>query len=372
MDLYVTGSGPYIKTTIHTYNFYLYQLQKLHLKIRLDEYNKPRTEVIPLNRPHNAQGSSYSNTTWQISELIWVDANPVYTFNFRTIFSYLLLFHVNSHLIIVTRRYVFFLGLLVLLFLGLAQLQIYYATISYRSVLSIFRMAYQNALAIHLSSKMEFIKGMLLYVLAIPAAGALILFILLFPILSQSRSMAEILHWEERKTGLGRYMAVHCQIPEKRHESFETKLIDNMSTRVRYLARTHLYKFFGEKFLFPLPKSLILDEDQDVFSTRLTKRILLVVWYLLRLPIFIIVLPLYVFPAFTMWYALLIAPSRVLPPKTQCGHTYQMCRLPIIVCGLVLLNIVTFYLCVIYGQVSFPYLIKPVIPFIYTGISIKT
>ena len=317
----------------------------MRLKIRLNEDEKPQTELIPLNRP-----GKHPNTKWQLTELIWLDANPIYTFNFKTIISYLFFFNIQSHLITVIRRYVFFLGLAVLLFLGLAQLQIYYTTISYRSVLWMFRFAYQNVLAVHLHSKANFTVGMLLYTLAIPAITALILLILLFPIFSQPRSTAETLHWEEHETRLGRYMAVHCQIPVRRHDSFEAKIIDNMSTRIGYLARTHLYKFFGERFLFPLPESLIIDEDEESSKTVLTKRILIVLWYIAKLPIVVLVLPTYVFPAFTMWYALLIAPSRVLPSKTQYG---QMCRMVIIVCGLVLLNIVAFYLCVVYGQVNY-------------------
>ena len=325
----------------------------MRLRIRLDVDEKPRSEVVPLNRYENVPGdyANYGNKKWQLSELIWVDANPIYTFNFKTIFSYLLLFNINNHIIIVIRRYIFFLGLLVLLFLGLAQLQVYYTTISYRSVLWVFRIAYHNVLAVHLHSKADFTVGMLLYTLAIPAVIAAILFILLYPIFSQPRSTAEILHWEEHETRLGRYMAIHCQITEKRHESFEAKIIDNMSTRLAYLSRTQLYKYFGEKFIFPLPESLIIDEDDDVCNQKLTKRVLLTAWYLARLPIFILVLPTHVFPMFTMWFALLIDRHRVLPSKTQFGHIYQMLRLPIIICGLVLLNVVAFYLCVVYGQV---------------------
>ncbi len=349
------GGGGSAKTAPRTVNaapehdVSLLLLQQLH--IALDEEEKPRAEVVPLTPKFDPRSSDYSSTRWLLSELIWLDANPVYTFNFKTIFSYLMLFNIESHFITVVRRFIFFLVLVAFLFLGLAQLQIFYETISFRSVLWVFRIAYENVLALHLKSKEDFTTGMLLYTLAVPAVITGILFVLLFPIFSQSRSIAETLHWGECETRLGRYMIQNCRLPEKRHESFESKLVDNMSVRVGFLARSQLYQYFGETFMIPMPAALIVDDEVDFMSTRLVKRALKVIWYLLRTPIFLMALPVHVFPAFTMWYALLIAPARVLPSSTPCGAIYRMCRMPVLILGLILLNIISFYLCIVYGQV---------------------
>lgn len=219
-------------------------------------------------------------------------------------------------------------------------------------MLWIFRPAFENILALHLTNEDDFLIGMMLYVVALPAVIAAILFVLLYPIFSQARSIAETLHWEESETKLGRHMAENCQIVQKRHDCFESKLVDNMTVRCGYLARGEMYKYFGEQFIVALPLKLYVDDDEDFFSTRLTKRFLVSVWYVMRFPIFLFVVPVHVFPVFTMWYALFLSPSRVLPSTNPLGGIYRCCRMPIIFLGLGLLNVIAFYLCVVYGQVS--------------------
>ncbi len=336
------------------------KLAKLGIKVK-DQDKKAASEIIPLN-PMNKDDVplDLSTTQWHTWELMWMDPDPVYKFNFNTIFSYLFLFNLDYRVIIVTRRYLFIVALLVVLFFGIAELQIFYHSVANRSILKIFHWGYDLILKVHLHSKSDFRIGMTLYCLALPAAAAAIIFFCLFPLFGQKRNLGEILTWDQKETRLGRYMMADKHAEEKVYNSYEAKLIDMMSIRLGYLASGKLYKYFAEDWICKLPSYLVMTGDENS-TGRFLKKTGKVIWYIVRFPVFVFCIPVHCFPAFTMWMAIFIAPKRVL--KAGCGG---MLSIPLLYCGLAMLMIIAFYLCTVYGQVRVYQSNKPLYIFLIT------
>ena len=311
----------------------LLQCTSGHLIPELDTLEKDQTSVKGTNKQQTVP--TYG--------LVFVNEDPVYHFSLGTLIWYGLFFHVDSHHIVVARRFVFLFAVWMLQELAALQVFLYYPYLYQHTWLARWPSSLTFALyppTAALETEEQYHTVLVIHLIAVPLALALIQFLLLSPLLSSGSSIAEALYWEEHDTALGRYVGID-QVDNVYDFNlpFEVRLQRNLHARLSCFTKIKCWGYLFKYSVFPINM-----DSEDAKQSCL----LFAMKCLIKAFIILIIWPFYILPCFTVFHVFYSRENKH-SQNDNCGirRVLKQLIIPLGIIGLffMFLPFLFFYIC---------------------------
>ena len=249
----------------------------------------------------------------QIPSRLFLDSDSEYHLNLRIILSYLLLYQIDSHILMVARRFLLLYVTWMLIAAGYCVYTFYYPILLKEPILMwqmnfIYYQIYQKVKGEDNSNMFD---GMIFMVFLLPLIISAIIFILLWPILLKKQPVAQTLYcngdvrffgatFPESLVKMTKLRKTH---KPSRSWTYEVLLFRNMLARLKNVVKPHFWKLWWKKWVCGDAKS----------QHRLLRKIFLLIW----LPISLVLVVLHTIPLFSVWANYVRQYGRSI---THCGQ----------------------------------------------------
>ena len=270
-------------------------------------------------------------TTWDNQELIYMNGDAVYSFGLKTIFAYVLLFHVDNYPIRVARRI-----LSIFAVLSVSCILLFARSVFFPFTLSNSYCKFEDcSQLLSYFTKNDysyFMKYKVMSAVYVPAFLTLVQVIGLSSVVFRRQRLCETLYWDEAKTALGKFMQQAEYFHSKyKSYSIEMKLYKNFGTRLGYLVKKQFWVYLFRYFIITAPQALRTSSHNSKV-VKLLNTLATLLWFIIKLPLVLLGVPLLTLPLFTLWNSIFQNPRRVLGTLKKIPCCY-VCRMPLFIFG---------------------------------------
>ena len=309
-----------------------------------------------------------------IHNRVFLDSSSEYHLSPTLVLSYMFLFHKKHYLIVLLRRvaFLFFCWMLI-------GLIIFISAIFYTAMLRSNAMKFQiyfldKILNFFLHEKhhkfnpyktSDIYPRLYLSLFGFPSVLATTQILLLWFIFLKPRSIATSLLWKDDYKFFGipipNIKPVEVQSKHKKSKpsiilSDEILLSNTMIKRIKNIGGSTFWKFWWSSVLC-VPLSCCKPKKSDSHGLTVFKRIMSVFWYIIKFPVCIIMVLIYVLPVFSVWHNLIFEQEKLFSVSEKCKNVTGNCLLfrflaiLLALCGILLTYLMTVDLLVLSGQV---------------------
>ena len=268
-------------------------------------------------------------TNWENQELIYMNGDAVYTFSFKTITSYALLFHLDNYPLRVIRRI-----LVIFSVLSVSCVLLFVRSVFFPFTLSnsYCKIEDCNDLMAYFTKNnySYFVQYKVTTALYVPGILTLLQVTCLIPVIFNKKRVCQLLYWDETSTKLGHFMQKGKSLHSKyKSYSLEMKLYKNLSSRLGYLVKKIFWKYMFYHFVIEIPQQTIPDPTSRI--AKICRFVLIGLYFLVKTPLTIIGIPLLILPIFTIWTNIFNDPKKLLGrfKRVSC----LICTTPLVILG---------------------------------------
>ena len=259
-----------------------------------------------------------------------MNGDAVYTFGLKTILSYVLLFHFDNYLIRVLRRILSIFAVLSVSCVLLFARSVFFPFTLSNSYCKFEDCSYLMSYFTQ-NDYSYFMQYKVTSAVYVPAFLTLVLVTCLVPIIFRKQRLCEVLYWDEGNTALGQFMQQGKNLHSKyKSYSLETKLYKNFCTRLGYLVKRRFWVYLFDHFIFRTPQDTVPAFRENRVA-KLSRVLLIGLWYSMKIPLIIVSVPLLILPIFTIWTGIFNNPRKILGSFKRASCF--ICTIPFVTFG---------------------------------------
>lgn len=284
-------------------------------------------------------------------DLLFLDRDPVYSFGLKTIFSLLLLFHVDCYALIVGRRFLFLYILWILVHFASVIVSFYYPSLAIH--FQVFYYDFNQRKPYHGA---EFNRLFYILVLVVPFCYAVIHFLLLSPLLIRKQPVSHSLSWNENEDSISGIVRRDPKIIfYRRSKPSEISFYLLLLWRLKLLTNRNFWKYLFQTAIFKIPACLTedyVDAKTCIKPKGPLRQFLLGMVYILKAPLVLVVSLFYTLPFFVAHRELLLNAEKFVYSNHCLSKASKWCVIVMTVASMSLTFLLTLSFTFLYGGMA--------------------